>query len=337
MKEKPQALLLMRLRVQNANAISGPLTWGLPPPSAFTGFVHALNLRIKQDPELAKYQEMILDGVGVISHRFEPQTHTPAGKRTQVFALTRNPLDKDGSTAAIVEEGRAHLELSLVIGLYGDDAEELAGSTDNCAWLATRLYHHACAMRLAGGSIQPVRLSYQRLPALVISWPDSRPQMKATTRKHRQWLLPGFALIHREDALAKRLAELQDEQASATALDAVLDLSRLNFDCKPTTDEELPDNPNGVEWSLRRKNGWLVPLPIGYAALSEVYPAGTVKNARDKQTPFRFVESVLSLGEWRSPHRIDNLLQLLWFHHAQPEAGLYTVHQPFAVRPSTTE
>ena len=35
-------LLLPRLRVQNANAISSPLTWGFPPPSAFTGFAHAL-------------------------------------------------------------------------------------------------------------------------------------------------------------------------------------------------------------------------------------------------------------------------------------------------------
>lgn len=333
MKEKPQALLLMRLRVQNANAISGPLTWGFPPPSAFTGFVHALNLRIKQDPELATYQDLSLDGAGVICHRFEPQTYTPAGKRTQVFALTRNPLDKDGSTSAIVEEGRAHLELSLVVGLYGDELDEL--SKDSYARLASCLYHHACAMRLAGGSIQPVRLSYQRLPALVIGWPDGRDQMKKATRDHRQWLLPGFALIHREDALAKRLAELQDEQAASTALDAVLDLSRLNFECKPVNDEELPESSTQTEWSLRRKNGWLVPLPIGYAALSEVHPAGTVKNARDKQTPFCFVESVLSLGEWRSPHRIDNLLQLLWFHHAQPEAGLYTVHQPFAAKTST--
>lgn len=35
-------ILLPRLKVQNANAISGPLTWGFPSPTAFTGFVHAL-------------------------------------------------------------------------------------------------------------------------------------------------------------------------------------------------------------------------------------------------------------------------------------------------------
>ena len=39
-------LVLPRLKVQNANAISSPLTWGFPPPSAFLGFAHALERRL---------------------------------------------------------------------------------------------------------------------------------------------------------------------------------------------------------------------------------------------------------------------------------------------------
>ena len=39
-------LILPRLQIQNANAISGPLTWGFPAPTAFTGFVHALERRL---------------------------------------------------------------------------------------------------------------------------------------------------------------------------------------------------------------------------------------------------------------------------------------------------
>jgi CRISPR-associated protein Csy2 len=41
--------------------------------------------------------------------------------------------------------------------------------------------------------------------------------------------------------------------------------------------------------------------------------------------PFRFVESVLTLGEWRSPHRLPNLDALLWRHEADPERGVYRV------------
>jgi CRISPR-associated protein Csy1 len=58
--------------------------------------------------------ELDLDmvGVGIINHHYQAQTN---GDYVQRFNLSRNPLNKDGSTAAIVEEGRIHLELSLVI------------------------------------------------------------------------------------------------------------------------------------------------------------------------------------------------------------------------------
>ena len=46
-------ILLPRLRVQNANAISGPLSWGFPSPTAFTGFVHALERKLKQSGQLS--------------------------------------------------------------------------------------------------------------------------------------------------------------------------------------------------------------------------------------------------------------------------------------------
>lgn len=94
----PEALLLLpRLSIQNANAISSPLTWGFPSPGAFTGFVHALQRRVGISLDIE------LDGVGIVCHRFEAQISQPAGKRTKVFNLTRNPLNRDGSTAAIVE------------------------------------------------------------------------------------------------------------------------------------------------------------------------------------------------------------------------------------------
>ena len=45
MTEINSLLILPRLRVQAANAVSGPLTWGFPSPTAFTGFAHALERR----------------------------------------------------------------------------------------------------------------------------------------------------------------------------------------------------------------------------------------------------------------------------------------------------
>ena len=80
-----------------------------------------------------------------------------------------------------------------------------------------------------------------------------------------------------------------------------------------------------VEWLSDREkgSGWLVPIPVGYSALSELYKAGEVQNARDPNVPFRFVESMYSIGEWSSPHRLASLSELLWSSHADHEAGIY--------------
>ena len=39
-------------------------------------------------------------------------------------------------------------------------------------------------------------------------------------------------------------------------------------------------------------------------AIAPLHEAGSVLNARDAATPLRFVESVYSMGEWISPHRL---------------------------------
>ena len=92
---------LPHLRIQNANAISSPLTHGFPSITAFTGLMWALERNlVKANVPLR------LHTVGVICHHHQEQT-TQGYVRS--FNLTRNPVDKDGSTAAIVEEGRIHL------------------------------------------------------------------------------------------------------------------------------------------------------------------------------------------------------------------------------------
>ena len=105
-----EALLVFpHLRIQNANAISSPLTHGFPSITAFTGLMWAL------ERNLAKAKVPLrLHGVGVICHHHQEQT-TQGYVRS--FNLTRNPVDKDGSTAAIVEEGRIHLDISLVFSV----------------------------------------------------------------------------------------------------------------------------------------------------------------------------------------------------------------------------
>lgn len=299
-------VLLPHLKVQNANAISGPLTWGFPSPTAFAGFAHALERKFAAELDEG------FAGVGIICHHFEPQVFQPPGRRTHVFRLTRNPVGKDGGTLALVEEGRAHMEVSLVIAVR--DYKSEGDGKD----LAERLHHAAQGMRLAGGS-----LLHQEGKRYQAQWWPLAGDVEGDTkifRRLRRRLLPGFALIQRDDLLAGHLAEMRATQPESHALDALLDLSRLNIEPVVSQADEAGQT---VKWEIRRKPGWLVPLPIGYAGISPRYAPGEVENARDAATPFRFVESLYSLGEWVSPHRLNDLSQLLWTQETDVANGIY--------------
>lgn len=314
-------LVLPRLRVQHANAISSPLTWGLPSITAFTGFMQALERKLGADSTLR------FKSVGVVCHGFEPQTTENGFTRT--FYLTRNPLNADGSSPAFVEEGRAHLDITLVLGLHSPtlvDADETV-----CSELARQVADVVSGMRLAGGSVMPPlpKAGASKTPRTtpkLLRWPlhyQPEEHAKAWQRLRLQWL-PGFALVARDDLLQQHLVQLQTNNPSATAFDAWLDLTRLNHRAQRTPVTDGKDHSKDhAEWRADTKAGWLVPIPVGYAALSPVYPPNTVRNARDPSVPFRFVESVYSIGQWISPHRLHNVEDLLWWSNFDVEAGLY--------------
>ena len=154
-KLQPQAILVLpHLRVQNANAISSPLTHGFPSITAFTGLMWALQRKLAQ----AQIPLQLLS-VGVVCHHHQEQV-TQGYVRT--FNLTRNPVDKDGSTAAIVEEGRMHLQVSLIFAVAeklpsGAASVVVQGGEDRMADWAAQVGEIAAQMRVAGGSLLPSR------------------------------------------------------------------------------------------------------------------------------------------------------------------------------------
>lgn len=336
-KRFDRALLLVpHLQVQNANAISSPMTWGFPGITAFVGLMHALERKLDADCGL------LFNGVGVVCHRFEAQTHRGYTHR---FHLTRNPVLKDGATASIVEEGRVHVDISLVfdVELRGDLVDEAARQQ-----LADTVARTLATMRVAGGSVIAPHTPLPRRalrPQLRLVAEEPEQQLKEFAQLSRR-LLPGFALVARDDLLQSHLAALRHEHenpASVTALDAWLDLSRINHRAvrvpvKPGVGEarnggmkegEVEGTPapfdgaERTEWQRDERVGWLVPIPVGYAALSEIHPAGSVTQARDATTPFRFVESVYSIGQWVSPHRLRDAAQIIWWPTYDEPTGLY--------------
>lgn len=318
-------LVLPRLRIQNANAISSPLTWGFPSMTAFIGLMQAVERKLPADFALG------FAGVGVVCHDFQAQA--TRGGFTHTFHLTRNPLDKDGGAAAIVEEGRIHLDVTLVFGVQFFEGFAL-DDTEGHDRMAATVGDLVAGMRVAGGSVMP---SLRRLRA-----GRSRPRLRRFDyavdeqdrlfREERRRWLPGFALVSRDDLLAEHLAALRQTQPEASALDAWLDLSRLNYraERRITIDPATKQSTEQIEWTAQRPPGWIVPIPVGYGALSELHAAGTVAGARDRETPFRFVETLYSVGQWISPHRLKAPADLLWQAHHDPTSGLYRCVNDFA-------
>jgi CRISPR-associated protein Csy2 len=297
-------LVLRRLRVQNANAISSPLTWGFPAITAFTGMMTALERRLGRGSGMALY------GVGVVCHAFEAQI-TNAG-RTRAFHLTRHPVLQNGSTAGTVEEGRVNLEMTLVFDVRLSDAQR---SESERAALAERVAHEMAGMRLAGGSVMPPLRSDTRGPAraqldlVPDGWQTHAPAWQR--EQHRQWFkcmarswLPGFVLVSRDDLLQQRLTELRASQPETSALDAWLDLSRRN--------SRAAAQGATVTWGSDLRPSGTVPIPVGFTALSALHAPGSVSGARDMRVPFHCVETVWSMGQWVGPHRLQQLSDVVW-------------------------
>ena len=85
------------------------------------------------------------------------------------------------------------------------------------------------------------------------------------------------------------------------------------------------DDNGQVNWSSKRKTaGWIVPIATGFHGLTDRGPA---KNQRDPDIPHRFAESVVTLGEFRMPYRIQSLDEILWSYHTNLDKNLYLCQQ----------
>ncbi len=302
-------LILRHIKVENANAIAG-LTWGFPAITNFLGFTHALSRKLPQELKLE------LTGCGVVCHQREAQAYQPRGWGDYVFALTRNPLTRKEKPPSFNEEGRMRMTVSLVIPVAGDlddveDQEELKQLIEQLA----------LCQRLAGGTILSIGAVELHEP------PEGYEEFTIFSRNQLRQLLPGFALVQRSDLLAEHTRNYLKQNPDKEPLDAWLDFSALKYQAEYQAEhpEGDVDENTPAKWHYVPKpgKGWLVPVPIGYRGISELYQPGEVARTRDATTPFRFVESVYTIGEWLSPHRITELDHLIWRYTTEPKSGWY--------------
>ena len=284
-------LLIPQLKIHNANALSSPYTIGFPAMSAWLGATHALERKLKNsDFDAVRFKSM-----AVVCHKIDLQTHRGEGDYVHSIIGTGNPLDKNGNRPSFIEEARCHLTVSLVIEYSGLDVDE---RDEFIAHISSLLYS---GMKLASGDI----LGFNEPSVQKIT--DEKGLRKITRA-----LMPGHCLIERRDLMTQAMDAGQD------AIDSLLDYLKV-------THRSEMDEKEKVSWASRRKEkGWIVPIATGFHGITEL---GHAENQRDAETPHRFAESIVTLGEFVMPYRINDLDNMLWHYHADLENNLYLCQQ----------
>ena len=311
-------LILRNIKVEDANAIAG-LTYGFPAMSHFLGFTHALSRSLEKDHGIT------LGDCAVVCHRHHVRAFQPAGWGDYAFSLTRNPLTKEAGSPSFVEEGRMHMEVSLVIAcdFTGDDFDFDTGNYDqDVRQFEACILNKVLTQRLAGGTIASMKL---KRPVEFVAIPEDNEKKETFRRNQMRRLLPGFALVSRADLLETHFQRLRAENPDAELMDAWLDFAALKYSASPTgLGDDAQAEGQKVTWQRVPKpaDGWLVPIACGYKAISPLYPNAKVANTRDATTPFRFVEMAYTVGQWISPHRISSLEQLFWRYEVGADSYL---------------
>lgn len=287
-------ILVPRLKIQNANALSSPYTIGFPAMTAWLGGVHSLERRL-QDTGFSAVQ---LPSMAVVCHDLDLQTYKGDGDYVHSVIGTGNPLipkpQKDNPHNAerppFVEEARCHLTVSLLIEYanVGLQAEAMSRQVDHLL---------QGAMKMAGGDIMAVE------PSCLVVVRDGEER-----RTLLRQLMPGYCLLERRDLMKQGMAQGLD------GIDALLEYLKITHSCEV-------DGHQKVKWtSGRKERGWLVPISVGYQGIS---PLGHAINQRAYDAEHRFAESVVTLGEFVMPHRIDDLESILWQYQPNLETDLY--------------
>ncbi|RXK32667.1 type I-F CRISPR-associated protein Csy2 [Arsenophonus endosymbiont of Bemisia tabaci Asia II 3] len=288
-------LHLPHIKIHNANALSSPFTSGFPAMTAWLGFTHALQRKLHQ----YGFPALKFWAIVVISHQCDLQTYKGPGDFVQSIIATANPLEKDGSRASFIEEARCHLNVSLLIEYENTEQEQLnQQQLEKISQLMTTL-------KIAGGDI----LTFANPQIWTINDDDDNDIEK---RRLKRSLMPGYALIERRELMKQTMETGKD------AIDALLDHLTVYHHCEKQQNDQ-------IEWHSKRKTeGWIVPITTGFHAISALDKA---KNQRDPDTPHRFAESIVTLGEFKMVHRLEQLADSLWYYATDAENNLYLCQQ----------
>ena len=186
-------LLISNIKIHNANALSSPYTIGFPAMTAWLGFMHALERKLKS----TEFSDVKF--TGIIVSCLDMTLHAYKGKGDYVHSIkaTSNPLDKLGKRPSFIEEARCDLEVTLAI-----ECEIGAMNYEKFTQLIDNKLH---TMKIASGDIT----SFKPIQHKEVE--NNNP------RELTKYLMPGFCLVTRQDLMKQSMSDGKD------AIDAMLD------------------------------------------------------------------------------------------------------------------
>lgn len=289
----------------DANAISSPLTFGFPAVTGFTGAFHALSRTMMTD---VRFANLTLGGVLLACYECTPKIYRASKYRDYSFNQTRNPLKKDGSTASIVEEGKCNLVMSFAVEVQAHDPISEQTGQELAQFLSQVIFRQ----RIAGGSVMSIA---KKEPVRYFDF--------AKVHEIIPLLMPAFVLMDASSEFSELIAKAQSQNPKTTPLDVLLDVCTLHHIPEP-------DRNGDTHWhteSIKKGYGWLVPMPMGYQAISEQFDAGKMANVRNPEYPSQYVEAIYGLGKWVYPHHLKNSLETAFWRQQYDEPGLYLLTQ----------
>jgi CRISPR type I-F-associated protein Csy2 len=312
-----RAIIIPVARVDNVSVASSAFVAGPPGPMALLGLMNKMEIDLREAGAIGK--DVFFRSASMIVHEFE----IAPGHRRIPPEMRKEAGNKAG---AMVDDPEGHLLCTLVF-LASTEGEDLESARD---FLERNIRRY----RLGGGRI--VRSGLATKDAGKEEAPMNRPVVAAIDQKALMKImrvLPhGAVLADRTGLLENKNEDGQETYDGRDQLDRLLDFLALKQRAKKPNPKEKPrkfdpTRAPDLEW-YRQHKGWLVPVAIGWRALSDVRERHGMRTG-EGVVGHAWVEDVVGLGEWITASRAighDGFGQgILWSYDLGPKEGPYLV------------
>lgn len=347
-----QYILINRIKVQNANAIAG-FTWGFPAITHFLGFTHNL-LRKLSNKEQFKGVHLggcVVVSHNTQVHTYGEYDKQFTQSRNPPYLASHKkdstpPVIEEGKMNMTVS---LLVEYSGNIGNREDSFLEWFKNSCYLQRLAGGIILDIKSIQLFGLDNQAIyQIKRLLLPGFVLmdraNYLEEHYLEQQTKNANAEifdaWL--DFIVLKQKarpksDLISKHFIELGKNEPNNEIVkiwnkhleksyeQAKIPEELIKYFATTDFDKKLleqwqkychPDEKTDAIWEYIKKpmSGYLVPIMTGYKAISKVYKNDEVKNTRDSETDVCFVESVHSVGEWLSAHKLteEELRSSVW-------------------------